>query len=145
MKLRWLSLVVVCSLMGSVGTAQDKAGSSDKDKIQGTWSAVAGQHNGKAVPSDQVKGVQVVFTGDKLILKSSGKEMELTFKLDPSKKPKEIDVDFGGKTGTGIYELDGDNLKIAHGELGDPRPKEFVSKEGSGVSLMVFKRQKSTK
>ena len=38
--------------------------------------------------------------------------------------------------------LPGDNLKLIHGEAGDPRPKEFVSKEGSGLTLMVLKRAK---
>ena len=58
------------------------------------------------------------------------------------KKPKAIDVDMDGNVGEGIYQLDGDNLKLIHGEAGDPRPTEFVSKEGSRLTLMVLKRSK---
>ena len=42
-----------------------------------------------------------------------------------------------------IYQLDGDTLKVAHGEAGAPRPKDFTAKEGSGVTVVVLKRQKS--
>jgi uncharacterized protein (TIGR03067 family) len=145
MRLRWLVLVVAVSLVVSAGAAQDKAGATDKDKIQGTWKIVSGEKGGKPLPADKLKDIKVVFAGDKLTFSSGGKSSEHAFKLDPAKKPKEIDVEFGGKTGTGIYELDGNTLKIAHGELGDPRPKEFASKEGSDVTFMVMKREKSAK
>ena len=55
-----------------------------------------------------------------------------------------VDVEFGdGKVGKGIYELKGDTLKVAHGSKPDsPRPKDFTSKEGSGVLVAEFKRAK---
>jgi uncharacterized protein (TIGR03067 family) len=138
-------LVVAFSLVVSVGAGQDKAGTSDKDKIQGTWKIVSGEKGGKPLPPEVLKEVKVVFAADKVTFSHEGKSSEHAFKLAPAKKPKEIDVEFGDKTGTGIYELDGNTLKIAHGELGDPRPKEFASKEGSNVTFMVMKREKSAK
>jgi hypothetical protein len=51
-------------------------------------------------------------------------------------------VDFDGEPGKGIYQLDGDKLKVAHGGPSDPRPKDFTSKEGSKVMVMVFQRDK---
>jgi uncharacterized protein (TIGR03067 family) len=70
-----------------------------------------------------------------------------TFKLDLSKKPKEIDVVFTegpekGKTSLGIYELEGDVYKVCIGLTGKKRPTEFISKPGSGHVLEVLKRQK---
>ena len=70
-----------------------------------------------------------------------------TFVPDPTKTPKMIDVNFvrgsGAATGLfqGIYELDGDTLKICFGtEKG--RPTDMTSTEGSKNLLMVFKRRK---
>jgi uncharacterized protein (TIGR03067 family) len=150
MRLQWLGLVSAFALVVSTSAAQDKGGTGDKDKLQGTWSVVSATKGGKAMPADQTKGVTVTFKADKMIIAMQGKDdkMEATFTVNASKKPKEMDVDFGkdpkGKEmkGTGIYELDGDNLKIAHGEFGDPRPKDFESKDGSNVSVMVLKREK---
>jgi uncharacterized protein (TIGR03067 family) len=147
MRLQWLGLVTACALVVSTSNAGDK-GTSDKDKLQGTWSVASAIDNGKAAPADKTKGVTVTFKGDKMIISMQGKDekMEGTFTVDSTKKPKEMDVDFGkGMKGTGIYEFDGDSLKIAHGEFGDARPKTFDSKEGSKVSVMVLKREKSDK
>jgi uncharacterized protein (TIGR03067 family) len=130
------------SLLVSAASAQDK---SDKDKLQGTWLMVSGERAGKALPPEFAKDAKVVFAGDKLTLKNKDFMLEGTFKLDPGKKPKEIDVDFNGKPGKGIYQLEGDTLKIAHGETGDPRPKDFTTKEGDQVTVVVFKREKAEK
>jgi uncharacterized protein (TIGR03067 family) len=147
MRLKALCLVTVFGLGVSSSAGQDKAGTGDKDKMQGTWLADSGKKGGKDVPQDLFKGVKFVFAGDKLtMVMSKDMKMEWTFKIDPTKKPKEMDVKFeDGKTGTGIYELDGDTLKIAHGEIGDPRPKDFVSKEGDNITVMVLKREKTDK
>jgi uncharacterized protein (TIGR03067 family) len=78
--------------------------------------------------------------GDKTV--ASGK-----FSIDATKRPKEIDImDASGnkneQTKLGIYEVDGDTYKYCLAPAGKPRPKEFVSKEGSGDSLGVMKREK---
>src|SRR5204862_7126978 len=107
----------------------DNAAKGDKEKIQGTWSVVSGKRGGKAIPEESAKNIQLVIAGDKFTIKNKDRVREFTFKLYPDKKPKAIDVDMGGTVGEGIYQLDGDTLKLIHGEAGDARPKEFVSKE----------------
>jgi uncharacterized protein (TIGR03067 family) len=146
MRLRALCLVTVVGVLVSTSAGQDKAGAGDKDKLKGTWSVTSGKKGGKDVPEDLFKDIKFVFTGDKLTMQGKGKNMEWTLTLDPTKKPKEMDVKFeDGKIGNGIYDLDGDTLKIAHGEIGEPRPTEFVSEEGSNVTVMVLKRDKAEK
>jgi uncharacterized protein (TIGR03067 family) len=119
---------------------------TDQDNIQGTWQVESVIEKGKAMPADMVKGLRMEFKGNRIktTIKAEGKEdtKEITFKLDPTKNPKWMDVDIDGKMGTGIYSLEGDTLKICHGEIGDPRPTEFSSKEGSKTSLAVMKRVK---
>src|SRR5262249_40068612 len=68
------------------------------------------------------------------------------FKLDASRKPKEIDLTnldgkHKGETTRGLYELDGDVLKFSHGaQPGAERPKALESKEGSDHLLWTLKR-----
>ncbi len=69
------------------------------------------------------------------------------YKLDAAKKPKEIALTMteNGKNETvrGIYELDGDNLKICFPAApGGEAPKEFSGKKASNQMLMVLKRSK---
>jgi uncharacterized protein (TIGR03067 family) len=97
---------------------------------------------------DALEGAVRVVEGDKFTIKVGDKAMRAaTMKLDPSKKPKWIDITFTdgpekGKTRLGIYMLDGDTHKICYGDLGKERPTEFVSKPGTGHRLVVFKRAK---
>jgi uncharacterized protein (TIGR03067 family) len=86
----------------------------------------------------------LIFTGDKLVARNKDRvTIDGRFKLESAKSPKEIDVDLDGSVGRGIYELDGDNLKIIHGDVGGARPATFDSKEGSNSILMILKRVKS--
>jgi uncharacterized protein (TIGR03067 family) len=144
--MRTLWLIVVFTLAVSSTAGQDKAGTSDKDKLQGAWKVVSGVKGGKDMPAEMLKSVEMSFVGDKMVVKNNNMQAEFPFKIDATKKPKEMDITLpDGKTGTGIYELDGDTLKVAHGEVGDPRPKDFTSKEGSNVTVTVMKREKSEK
>jgi uncharacterized protein (TIGR03067 family) len=103
---------------------------------------------GEAVVRKEGSKTSVEIKGDKYTLKEEmGKEKsstEGTFKLNPSGKPKTFDLyEAGKKTPVeGIYELDGDNLKLCFQLFGQsyPRPKEFSAKKGSGQALMVWKR-----
>jgi hypothetical protein len=72
------------------------------------------------------------------------------YTLDDTKTPKEIT--FSARVGIrgrvaqleGVYQLEGDRLTIAYHEDG-PRPKNFESKPGSGVTLLRLKRQDASK
>jgi uncharacterized protein (TIGR03067 family) len=103
--------------------------------------------DGKEAPeADRIKDTTVEITADKITFKDM---LESKYKLDPSAKPKAIDIVHsiqggGEETVRAIYKLDGDKLTICgkfHGGGGE-RPTEFESKEGSGIMLMILKREK---
>jgi uncharacterized protein (TIGR03067 family) len=133
-------LVAVCALLLGPDKKGDKQPMADQEKIQGTWALVAGERSGKLLPGEVAQHVKLVFARDKRTTRNKDRHTEATFKLDSSKTPKEIDLDMEGNVGKGIYQLDGDNLKIAHGEVGDARPREFP-KPGSGLTVLVLKRE----
>ena len=144
MKLKVLA-VLACALLaaGAGGQEQKK---TDEDKIQGTWTFVSLERGGVDVNDDFVKDAKLVITADKVKILAPGKDMEVGYKLDASKKPKHMDilVNEGGKELVimGIYELDGDTLKVCFGGPTDKRPNELKTQGGSNEQLVVMKREK---
>jgi uncharacterized protein (TIGR03067 family) len=118
------------------------------EELDGSWLVVSGEADSKPIPEEEVKRkVVVTFDTAKLVLTEAGKEdkVKLTFKINESRKPKQIDITpETPKRGVirGIYEADGDTLKICLGDPGKDRPKKFETKPGSGHKLMILKRQK---
>ena len=139
----WLIVAVVLVVAAQAWADAKK---EDKDLIQGDWSFVSGERDGEQ-PPDEIKNMKLNFKDDKLTAMIANDDKGGKFKIDPSKKPKEItltlsengkDVDMNG-----IYELDGDNLKLCFPADHDgARPKEFNGKQGSKQMYMVFKRAK---
>ena len=95
-----------------------KAKKSDKELIQGTWKVTRASIGGKHQAIEALIGDdQVWFIADgKITIEyKGGDKKSLTFRLDPSKKPKAVDVtEKGHGTFLGIYALDGDKLEIAY-------------------------------
>jgi uncharacterized protein (TIGR03067 family) len=119
----------------------------DVDKFQGTWVVSRLEINGKK--QSQLFTVKVIFDGDKLLstVGSRKPEPKGTFKLDPKREPhKGYEVTTPeGQVSPGIYELDGDTLKVCLGSPGDERPSSFETKPDDGRTLIVYRREKATK
>lgn len=118
-----------------------QADATDQEKLQGKWTVESFQYNG--MPVDALKDAVREFNGDKYSLKlTSGEEFSGTTKIDAAAKPKQIDLQLSDRTLKGIYEIDGDTLKISYVLDGDQRPTELASKPDSGVVLAIHKRMK---
>jgi RNA polymerase sigma-70 factor (ECF subfamily) len=124
----------------------------DKDAILGTWKVEKVEVDGMDGSDNteeglKFKGAMLTFTADKIAAKSGEKSVELTYKLDPSAKPKTIDLDNGGgKSWMSVYSLDGNTLKICSPrEPGGNRPAEVGTKEGSSSFMLVLKREAKDK
>src|SRR6266446_672797 len=115
-------------------------GKTDQEKIQGTWIVVSlkvWDDKGKELEGDQVekfaqlikeKKLKVMFTGEKLTHSGFPDEMSSSYyKLDPSKKPKTIDVVDDKEPQEGIYTLDGKELRLCFG--GTRHQTHFPDKE----------------
>lgn len=134
---------------GSSILADDKSAiEKEPKKFQGTWTIESSVTGGQEVPREQLKEFLVIFEGDKHTLKFGDKVFQVgTQKIDPSKSPKTIDVTMteGPSKGTvmlGIYEIDGDTLKVCFDPEGKKRPTEFKSAAGSQNFVNVHKRVK---
>ena len=140
-------LVLGLALLVGAAYADDKDKKSDLDKMKGTWKATSGEAGGQPLPKEALDPIVFTVKGDKYTFKSAEEDEEGTLKLDSAKKPAQMDVSITegkdkGKKQYGIYEIDGDTLKLCFAPPEAERPKDFTTKEGSDSVVMVFKRQK---
>jgi uncharacterized protein (TIGR03067 family) len=147
-------LILAPGLLGvGDGPATDDPSRGDLARLQGTWVTVSLVNDGKTPVDEKTppkKGpiTKLVYEGNKWLVKVGDKTVATgTFKVDPTKSPKEIDImDESGMTNArtklAIYELDGDTYTYCIAPAGKPRPTEFTSKAGSGHALIVSKREK---
>jgi uncharacterized protein (TIGR03067 family) len=115
-------------------------------RFEGTWRYASIEMEGSAAPEDSLKDMRMTLKGDQFLAGENG-SVKGTYAIDPTLKPKTIDVIFTlpeGKKRTllGIYELEGDTYKVSLGTPGKPRPTEFASKPGSGNAVEILKRIK---
>ena len=143
--MRWVLLPAALTAMMLVAAdAKDDAVKKDMDALQGKWQLVSMQRDGEAV--DVSKDACRVITGDKYELTlRPGLTIKGTYKIDPSTKPKKMETTasngpYKDQEILGIYEIDGDTLKICYAPPGKERPTEFKSKEGAGCILTVHKK-----
>jgi len=145
----WVGAVGLAACGWTGLLADDKADlEKEVKKFQGAWTLESSETGGVKIPADDLKGLIVVFEGDKHTLKKENEVIQIgTQKIDPSKSPKTIDVTMTkgpskGAVMLGIYEFEKDTLKVCFDPEGKKRPKEFKSPEGSKNFVNVHKRVK---
>jgi uncharacterized protein (TIGR03067 family) len=134
--------LVFAALCLAIGCQREQSEMNDRDAIQGTWRLVAGERHGQPFSDNLLRTVTLTFADGKLTTKTKDRSNENRFTLDSTQNPKHIDMDMDGTLGEGIYELAGDNLKILHDEVGEPRPKAFDLKASPQLTLMILTREK---
>ncbi len=137
----FLILLTVGFLFSADVSKDDVEG--DLEKIRGGWKVVSAEDSGHKTPDEVIKNLKWVITKDKITYTFGEKITEWSYKLDPAKKPKWIDLREGDHTTLGIYDLDGDNLRICFPEGGaGERSTAFESKANSvNDVLIVLKRE----
>jgi uncharacterized protein (TIGR03067 family) len=136
------------------GAAEDDAIAKEFKAIAGTWKLVSAEDGGKATPKADL--LAITFTlgtdGKASVRVNGGDEFQTKSIIDPTRKPKTLDIEYmgglyQGQKQYGIYKLDGDRWTVfstAPGGKAEDRPKEFDSKTAKGA-LVVWERVKEEK
>jgi uncharacterized protein (TIGR03067 family) len=149
-------IAAICAVITCIGAAQGESPTlqsnvrgparDDLAKMQGTWKRVSMELQGKPRMPDEIKDWTSTYRDDELTL-YGGKEVYRRgiVTLDASQTPKAMntwdsDGPFKDQTVPGIYELDGDTMRVCFALPGHPRPTEFTTKHGSGFLYCEFKR-----
>jgi uncharacterized protein (TIGR03067 family) len=124
------------------------------EKLQGTWVCVEGRMSDAEVgPSSNARLVlahthTLAIRGDHVV-KDDAEKYTLT--VNPTKNPKWFDLRPKGKEGQatiGIYEINGDWLRVCYTYSGKERPIRLSVKEGAKdrpVNLWTYKRKAKSK
>jgi uncharacterized protein (TIGR03067 family) len=130
-----------------------KAGSAAKDTaadplapLQGTWEVVSLEKSGSAVPQDDIAGLTVIITGSSYKVINKDNVSKGTFSLDPSKEPKQMDVQHTTESGDSqsmpaIYDVNGDTMRVCYNPEGGTRPSSFSTKPENAYFSAVYKRK----
>ncbi|MCA8992224.1 MAG: protein kinase [Planctomycetaceae bacterium] len=124
-------------------TANNEGTVSDAEAIQGEWQVIFAEDSGRTGPPEAIKDIRMVITNESMTMSIAGRENESTYTLDPSTTPKSIDMTNDGLTKPGIYDLQGDTLRICFSENTDERPTAFDSQPNSvNDVVLTLKRVK---
>jgi uncharacterized protein (TIGR03067 family) len=139
----------VLGMLIAVGSLSGQDAKKASSKVEGEWKPTEFKEDGKE--GNIADDMRMIFKDDTFLVREGDQvHVKGTFKVNAARKPHEIDMEFTegpenfqGKTGKGIYAIDGNTLKIALKAPGlDERPKEFASAEGSKIFLLVLERVK---
>jgi uncharacterized protein (TIGR03067 family) len=124
----------------------EEAARRELEKLQGNWTAVAYEVDGKPASEKELKAMKLSIAGDRSTFQSGDVTRKGTYRLDPTRKPKTLDIVFTEgpdkeSSYQAIYKLEDDQLEVCHG-AGKDRPSEFASKPGSGYVHVIWKRTK---
>jgi len=137
-----VALVLVLAF-SSAARSDDK----DDETLQGSWLPSAAELAGQEFPDEVRKTIKLVVKDDKYTVTVGADVDQGTVKLNPSAKPKAMDITGTdgpnkGKTILAIYERKGDTLRVCYDLGGKSRPTEFKTKAGTQLFLVTYKREK---
>jgi uncharacterized protein (TIGR03067 family) len=125
----------------------DPAIRAELAKFEGTWTFASMEYEGREIPAQGLSDGWMKCKGNEYTTKTRQGTTHGTFQVNPTAKPKTIDVTttdgpLKGTTFLGIYELTADTYHVSMGLPGKPRPSDFTSKAGSGNGVQVMKKEK---
>jgi uncharacterized protein (TIGR03067 family) len=129
------------------GSGASPALKGDLARLQGKWTAEAGAPRDTNVMAE-IKGTTITISQTR-----PGESRYLhaveSIRIDETATPRTMDFTHSnaasGRVTPGIYELDGETLKLAVGDPGGPRPSEFRSGEGGKAPHLLILRRRMTR
>jgi uncharacterized protein (TIGR03067 family) len=125
------------------GDGPEKAVAEELKRLDGEWKIVAAEQGGETIGANDIVG----FAGQKCTVTNPATKIvfENTITVDPSKKPKRIELT-NVKTKevwAGIYELEGDKLRcLFYGGKDAKAPTEFKTTQGKPEVMYTYERVK---
>jgi uncharacterized protein (TIGR03067 family) len=144
MALRHCTALALVLSFSSVAWSHD---AKDEDAIQGAWLVSMAELAGQKFSDEVNKSIKLVIKDGKYTVTVGNQPDKGTSKIDPSAKPKTMDITGTdgpnkGKTMLAIYELKGDTLRVCYDVSGKMRPTEFKTAANTQLFLVTYKREK---
>src|SRR5262245_12173157 len=132
-----------------LGAFDDDRIQEDLRPLQGTWKVIVTEEEGKSMQSRFDQTIVEISDGQLVFHHGEDDREVMTFRVNASRRPKEIDLTVLGDNGpqelAGIYALHGDEITLCYSSRpGGTRPGVFATREVPGTQmLLVLKRADS--
>src|SRR4051812_33629827 len=112
------------------GSSDHHTSAEELKKLQGSWQVEMLEAEGSPAPAELVTNVFITIKDDEFEVFNMGTEAAGTFALDSTTQPRHIDIhcEAGpdrGKNWPGIYDVNGDTMRVCYSRLGKKRPATF--------------------
>jgi len=141
-------LLLTATLFGGVALLTSATGAQEKDKfaveapkLDGGYTIVSGEEDGKAVPADRIKGAIVRFNGDTITGTDKDKKefFAAKFTVETDKKPWVIKIrstEPKAADASGLIKKEGDTVTLIYAKPGGAMPTEFKTKENQHLFVL---------
>lgn len=139
--------LVVCAALANSAIAAPRDPAPDQAPalapFQGTWEAISYSEDGVADQESSLPGTTLCVEGDWSTFTRGGRTLHGRYEVDDSKSPQTLDIrDIRNSSSSeegvalkGICEFDGDLLRIAISDPGQPRPLDFEPRLGVRIEV----------
>ncbi|HWE35507.1 MAG TPA: TIGR03067 domain-containing protein [Isosphaeraceae bacterium] len=141
--------IVLVLLAVAPGRADDRAAKDEAKALRGTWRLESQEEGGRKVVRKTPGGETLHIGEDGFVIRSGDATRRAgTMTFDPSRSPKALTMvvtrgDLRGKTLHGIYELDGETLRLCYDRDGKDAPDAFRTTPGTRLVLVSYVRARA--
>ncbi len=125
-----LLAALAVALVGAAPSKEDVA--KELKQLDGIWIIVGVHVQGNDRSESIADQDRFVFSGTRLSMYTGGREGKFTATIDPSAKPKTLDMSFdqdGQKSILpAVYEIAGDSMRLCYAFPDEPRPSGFTTR-----------------
>ena len=140
-----LNLILLASgcSQGSRETASSDPPTPSGSAIEGKWVVVSSEVEGQASPENAIRYTKLTFTGEDATLEGRTQKHELSFTLDTTQEPKQINLYSKQEKvrWKGIYRVEGTSLRLSYGPPNGERPTSLDTSRSAKAILYVLKRE----
>lgn len=140
------ALFCIAALLPAAVQAQ----SADEKRAMGRWQLVKGIVNGSPVPENLIHNLKLELSRGRYKVTGAESPDQGTWKADTTSKPHTLDITGTegpnkGRTLRGIFEVNGDTLRVCYDLTGKVRPSKFESLKQTATFLAEYRRVKAGK
>lgn len=136
-----LPFAALCCGVAFLSAPAAGQGKKAEAKLEGAYTVVSGEENGKAVPAEKVKGSVVRFTADMILGADKDKKefFAAKYTLDAAKTPWVIRMTSTAPKeaeAVGLVKKEGDTVTLIYALPGAPAPTEFKTRDRQNMFVL---------